>query len=47
MRVRIASPEGEVWDAFEIDEPLNIRYGNEKISTIESRRAVLLIPSRP
>jgi hypothetical protein len=37
MRVRIASPEGEVWDAFEIDEPLNIRYGNEKISTIESR----------
>ena len=38
MRVRIASPEGEVWDAFEIDAPLSVRYGNEKISKIESSK---------
>lgn len=37
MRVRIGSPEGEVWDAFEVDEPMSVRYGNEKISTIETR----------
>lgn len=37
MRVRIGSPEGEVWDAFEVDAPMTIRYGNEKISTMESR----------
>lgn len=37
MRVRISSPEGEVWDAFEVDEPMSVRYGNEKISTIETR----------
>lgn len=38
MRVRIASPEGEVWDAFEVDRPLVVRYGNEKISTRSSSR---------
>jgi len=38
MRVRIASPEGEVWDAFEVDQPLQIRYGNEKISTRSSSK---------
>ena len=38
MRVRIASPEGEVWDAFEVDQALSIRYGNEKISKIESSK---------
>jgi len=38
MRVRIASPTGEVWDAFEVDVPMVLRYGNEKISTIESSK---------
>ena len=38
MRVRIGSPEGEVWDAFEVDDPLTVRYGNEKISKIESSK---------
>ncbi len=38
MRIRIASPEGEVWDAFEVDRPLQVRYGNEKISTRASSR---------
>lgn len=38
MRVRIASPEGEVWDAFEVDRPLQVRYGNEKISTRSSSK---------
>ena len=38
MRVRIADPDGTVWDAFEVDEPLVIRYGNEKISRIESSK---------
>ena len=37
MRVSISSPEGEVLDAFEVDRPMTIRYGNEKISTMESR----------
>lgn len=35
LRVRIASPEGAVWDAFEVDAPLSVRYGNEKIAVIE------------
>ena len=38
MRVRIASLDGAVWDAFEVDGPLTVRYGNEKISTIESSK---------
>ena len=38
MRIRIASPEGEVWDAFEVDRPLQVRYGNEKISTRSSSK---------
>lgn len=38
MRVSIGSPEGEVWDAFEVNVPLSIRYGNEKISTITSSK---------
>ncbi len=38
MRIRIASPDGEVWDAFEVDRPLQVRYGNEKISTRASSR---------
>ena len=38
MRVRIADSDGEVWDAFEVDVPLTIRYGNEKISIIESSK---------
>lgn len=37
MRVSLSSPEGVMWDAFEVDEPLMIRYGNEKVSTIERR----------
>ena len=38
MRVRISSPTGDVWDAFEVDVPMVLRYGNEKISTIESSK---------
>ncbi len=37
MRISLSSPDGEMWDAFEVDQPLLIRYGNEKVSTIERK----------